>query len=305
MAVLLAVAALLAAQRLMSDLAGISWRQTWRWQMGGRRWAGTAVLGALLLLVVGVPLANLVYKAGGYVVQTETARVRGWSAGQVISRLAAAPREFGGDLLLSAGLAGAAATAAVAIGLPLAWSLRLSRRTPYARIFVLVLCLVIPGPVLGIGVIRLLNQPPASPLSFLAPLYDSHFAPWLVQTIRGLPLVTLIVWAALASIPQATLDAAVLDGAGWWRRLLRIALPQRWPAVASAFLVGSAIAASELAATVLVMPPGRSTAISVRVFQLLHYGVDDRVAAISLVMAAGLAVVAAVAGWLVVANRPE
>jgi ABC-type spermidine/putrescine transport system permease subunit II len=116
-------------------------------------------------------------------------------------------------------------------------------------------------------------------------LYDSNFAPWLVQTLRALPIVTIILLPALASIPQSTLDAAATDGTGWWGRLFRIALPQRWPAVVAAWLIAFAIAIGELAATVLVMPPQRgATALSIQVFQLLHYGVDDRVAAICLFM---------------------
>jgi iron(III) transport system permease protein len=68
--------------------------------------------------------------------------------------------------------------------------------------------------------------------------------------------------------------------------------------VAAAWLVGLAIAVGEVAATVLVMPPARSTAISVRVFQLLHYGVDDRLAAISLVMVLATAAMTAIAAAL-------
>jgi ABC-type Fe3+ transport system permease subunit len=153
---------------------------------------------------------------------------------------------------------------------------------------------------LGVGVIRLLSQPANSPLAFLSVLYDSNFAPWLVQTIRALPLATLILWPALASVPQAMLDMAATEGSGWWGQLFRIALPQRWPAVIAAWLVGFAIAVGELAATVLVMPPaaGGVTTISVRIFQMLHYGVDDRAAAVSLLMILGIAVITGAAAWM-------
>ena len=133
----------------------------------------------------------------------------------------------------------------------------------------------------------------------LAWLYDSNFAPWLVQTIRALPLATLILWPALASVPQVMLDTAATDGTGWWGQLLRIALPQRWPAVAAAWLIALAIAVGELAATVLVMPPQRgATALSIQMFQLLHYGVDDRVAAICLVMVFAIAALTGIAAVL-------
>ena len=90
-----------------------------------------------------------------------------------------------------------------------------------------------------------------------------------MQTIRTLPIVTLILWPALASVPQVMLDTAAMDGTGWWGRLLRIAVPQRWPAIAAAWLIAFAVAIGELAATILVMPPQRgATALSIQVFQL-------------------------------------
>jgi iron(III) transport system permease protein len=250
----------------------------------------------IVFLVAGVPVINLLYKAGGIVEQTEAGRQRTWSAIDALTHVAAVPREFADDLWLSTWVGAAAATGAVVVGLPLAWSLRLARGKPLARLLALALCWTIPGPVLGIAVIHLLNQPLDSPLAFLGSLYDSQFPTWLVQTLRGLPLATLILWAAFAMVPQTLLEAATLDGAGWWRKLARVGLPLRWPAVGVAWLVAFAIAFGELPATVLVLPPGRATAITVRVFQLLHYGADERVAAISLVIgiiATALAVVAA------------
>src|SRR5262249_9129089 len=154
---------------------------------------------------------------------------------------AQAPYEFRGELWLSTQISGAAATAALVIAIPLAWSMRSSlnsrriRRWPWLRLLALSLCLTIPGPLVGVVTIRLLNRPPDSSLAFLATLYDSNFAPWLVQTLRALPLATLIMWPALASVPQVMLDTAATDGTGWWGRLLRIALPQRWPAAAAAW----------------------------------------------------------------------
>jgi iron(III) transport system permease protein len=252
----------------------------------------------IIFLVAGVPLANLLYKAGGTVLQTDAGRERSWSAVQAFWRIAVAPREFADDLWLSTWVGAAAATGSVLIAIPLAWSLRRARRPPLGRILFLTLCFTIPGPVLGIAVIRLLNQPPGSPLAFLAPLYDSHFATWLVQSIRALPLATLVVWSAFSSIPQKLLEAAALDNAGWWRSLATIALPLSNSAIAVAWLLAFAIAAGELAATVLVLPPGRATAITVRVFQLLHYGADERVAAISIVMALGACVISTLATTL-------
>jgi iron(III) transport system permease protein len=280
-----------------------------------------------MALLAGVPLGNLLYKAGIQVTATDSGRTRNWSAAKVLERLAAAPHEFRGELLLSTQIGAAAATTALFVALPLAWSMRPAsgeapalrpvlgipesssptlapavRRVlhlPWLRLLLLSLCLTIPGPLLGVVVIRLLNRPPDSPLAALAWLYDSKFAPWLVQTVRAIPLTTLIMWPALSSVPQVMLDTAATDGTGWWGRLFRIALPQRWPAAAASWLVAFAIAVGELAATILVMPPQRGgTALSIQIFQLLHYGVDDRVAAICLMMVFAIAALTGIAAAL-------
>ena len=62
------------------------------------------------------------------------------------------------------------------------------------------------------------------------------------------------------------------------------------------WLVVFALSMGELSATALVVPPG-TPPLSVRLLTLLHYGVEDRVAAICLAMtiaswAIGLAVIA-------------
>ena len=119
----------------------------------------------------------------------------------------------------------------------------------------------IPAPLLGVWVIGFLNRPPDSPLAGLAVLYDrTLLAPILVQTVRALPLVTLWLWRQLASVPSDLLDAARSEGASSWTQLWRVALPLRWTAVAAAFVGALAIAVGELSATLLVLPPGVTTA---------------------------------------------
>ena len=220
-------------------------------------------------------------------------------------RRGVAPWQYRDELWQSAEIGAAAATAALLLGVPLAWSMRgNSAVCPGCDWAAIALLMAVPGPLLGIAMIRLLNQPPDSPLACLAWLYDTNFAPWLVQTLRALPIVTLILWPALASVPQAMLDTAATDGAGWWRRLLFIVIPQRWPALVAAWLVGLAVAVGELAATVLVVPPGPTT-ISVRIFSLIHYGVDDRVASICLVLVLGLAALTLLGVQLAAPRRPR
>jgi iron(III) transport system permease protein len=297
----LALATIVAAGKLFADFADSPQRPMWIWRLGRLRWIAAVVMSCVIVLVAGIPLGNLLYKAGIEVTMTDAGRVRSWSPMKALEQVATAPVEFSADLWLSARIGVAAASAALAIAVPLAWSMR-RRRVPWVRLALLATCLTVPGPLLGVGVIHVLNRPADSPLAFLGTLYDSNFAPWLVQTIRALPLATLILWPALASVPQVMLDTAATEGSSWWGQLLRIALPQRWPAVAAAWLISLAVAVGELAATVLVMPPeaGGATTISVQIFQMLHYGVDDRAAAISLVMVVGIGMLTGLAAVLIV-----
>jgi iron(III) transport system permease protein len=158
--------------------------------------------------------------------------------------------------------------------------------------------LAVPGPLLGLGLIWALNRPE---IPWLADLYDySILAPCAALTLRALPLAVLVLWHALRSVPQETLEASMLDGAGWWTRLLLIALPQRWTALILAWLVAFAITLGDLAASILVVPPGVIT-LPIQIFSKLHYGQEDDVAGICLAMiglfAALSGLIAGVSKW--------
>ena len=82
-----------------------------------------------------------------------------------------------------------------------------------------------------------------------------------------------------------------------WQVLWRIALPQRWPALVAAWLAAFAVAAGDLAWAHLVTPPGIDL-IQRRVFGLVHSGVEEQVAAISLVNVIAYALLAGLILWL-------
>jgi iron(III) transport system permease protein len=75
--------------------------------------------------------------------------------------------------------------------------------------------------------------------------------------------------------------------------MLKVVLPCRFWALAVAWLLAFALALGELGASILVVPPGVET-LSIHIFGLLHYGVEDRVAAICLALIGLFAIVAAV-----------
>src|SRR5208283_3408914 len=66
-------------------------------------------------------------------------------------------------------------------------------------------------------------------------------------------------------------------------QLARIVLPQRIPALAVAWLIGLALATGDVSASILAVPPEAET-LSIHIFNLAHYGVEDQVAGICLAL---------------------
>ncbi|MBA4105393.1 MAG: hypothetical protein C0485_06510 [Pirellula sp.] len=281
--------ALLLTLPWLPSAATISVDQVWKWRPSHveRGWIVAGVWGLAGLLLMP-PLASLVWKAGIDVTQRNGAFERSWSLTKATTMVVHSPwehrREWGWSLLI--GLMAMGAT--TLLGILLAWQ---SRRPRWGRALAaaVAIAIAVPAPLWGVWAIDLLNHPADSIWSPLTFLYDrTLLAPAALQSIRALPIVGLWLWSQLASVPRDLLEAARSEGAGPLTQLWRVALPLRWTGVAAAAGVALVLAMGELSASLLVLPPGVTT-ISVRIFQLLHYGVDDRVAALALSVFAALA----------------
>jgi len=264
-------------------------------RLGGWRWPMAAAVAVALLLVVGLPLGSLCSKAGIVVTHADDAYVRSWSLAKCLLVVAEGPVRYAKEFRWSLVIGASAATVSAALALVLGWIARRGRPRAALVLAIAALALAVPGPIVGLAVIRLLNRPEV-PLLFY--LYDqSILAPVLALSFRALGPTTLVMWHALRSIPAELLDSAAVDGAGPLGQLVRIALPCRVWALAVAWLIALAIALGDLAASVLVVPHGLPT-LSIHIFNLLHYGVEDRVAGICLALVAMFAAVAASVAWL-------
>ena len=249
--------------------------------LGIWRWPAAALVALILLMLVGVPLANLAYKAGVVVEQIGPQRVRTWSLFKALNLVLASPHKFRAEIGWSLSLAHLAALSAVCLSLPLTWATRRRRTASVVVTLLAAVGFAVPGPLIGIALARAFTVTD-NPL--LAYFYDQTIAaPWLALTIRCLPLVLLIEWHAFQSIPAEIVEAARVAGAGWWQQLFWIGVRERWPALLLAWLIGLAIGLADLAATILVVPPGVTT-LSIRIFGLVHYGVEDYLASICLAM---------------------
>jgi multiple sugar transport system permease protein len=78
----------------------------------------------------------------------------------------------------------------------------------------------------------------------------------LVHTWRLLPLATVILLAGLTAIPQEILDAAEVDGAGYWRRLFQIMIPMLLPIMTVAVLFGIVFTFTDITVVYLLTQGG-------------------------------------------------
>jgi iron(III) transport system permease protein len=275
--------------------ASIAAEMTWKWRPTRGRWVVLCVMWLATAAVVLAPLAGLAWKAGIDVRQRDGQFERSWSAAKAATMVAQSPwehrREWGWSLAIGV----AAALAAVALAVLLAWWARVRSGSTKPQAVLLAIGLAVPAPLWGVWVIAMLNHPADSMLAPLTMLYDrTLLAPILVQLVRALPITALWLWSQFTSVPQDLLEAARSEGAPWYTQLFRVALPLRLPGLAAAAGIALVLAVSELSATLLVVPPG-VTPLSVRIFQQLHQGVDGRVAALALSIFGLLGIVITVA----------
>jgi ABC-type Fe3+ transport system permease subunit len=246
-----------------------------------------------LLLLIGMPIASLIFKAGVKAVQTEDGIKRVFSPLKCLTMIGVAPKYFSRESCWSLLICSVSATVSAVLATILAWRGRIRPHhellrmgifhrvlktifnLQFAILLLLAIIFAMPGPVFAFGMIRLLNRPE---LPWLYDLYDhSILAPTLVLILKSLPAAALVMWYAMQSIPREVLESAAVDGAGSWRQFWHVALPMRTQAVAVAWIIALAVSLGDLASVVLVHPP-EVFLLSTTIFNLMHYGVEDRVA---------------------------
>jgi ABC-type Fe3+ transport system permease subunit/DNA-binding beta-propeller fold protein YncE len=177
-------------------------------------------------------------------------------------------------------LAAASATLCIALGLVgWRWPVGLALWLPF----------LIPGVLLGIGLIAVFNRP------IFAAFYQSTGIVILAFGIRYLALGWNGVARALRTTDRDLSDAARLGGASRWQMLRYVHWPQVSPQVVAAWYLIFLLCLWDVESMVLVAPPGGET-VALRVFNLLHYGHNTQVNALCLTLL-GLAA-APLALWL-------
>jgi multiple sugar transport system permease protein len=95
----------------------------------------------------------------------------------------------------------------------------------------------------------------------------------VVNAWRFFPFAIVIFLAGITAIPQDVLDAATIDGAGFWRRNYQIIVPMILPIVAVGLIFGIVFTFTDLSIVFLLTMGGPVSATSVLGFEGFQVGI--------------------------------
>lgn len=134
---------------------------------------------------------------------------------------------------------------------------------------------VVPGVLLGIALIWVFNR------QSLATFYQSIGIVVLAFSVRYFGPGWSSVAQAMRRTDRDLSEAAILEGANAWQVFRHVHLPQIFPQLCAGWYVTYLLCLWDVETLVLIVPPGSET-LSLRVFNLLHYGHNSQVNALCL-----------------------
>jgi iron(III) transport system permease protein len=270
--VLLTLLALLPALHLARSARLVSltgdFRRPEPLELGRARAVALAFVAAVLALAVALPVGRLVWEAGG--------GPRGFAAEHLRASFARALELGRSNLQSSLLYSSGAALACVPLALVLGHALARMGRWIRAAGMIVILPFAVPAILFGIGSIALWNRP------LTAPLYDSGWMAVVLVVGRFAPFAVLALASAAAMLDPRLEEAARLAGAGPLRRLGWIVAPALLPALLGAGVLVFVLALRELDAVILV--PAANSMVLFRLYNAVHFGRDDFVAALALLV---------------------
>jgi iron(III) transport system permease protein len=262
-------------------------RPPWQFRLGPARLPCLLLALAVVGVLVGVPVASLVWKAGMH------GGPPTWSLHVASDHLSRAFQVRGGLVAESLLLAAAAGVLTTSLGLLACWLALATRWFRAGLLLLIAAAWALPGPVLGLGlkdaVSRLLDVTRSDTLATVLYYGPSPVPVLWAYLLRFFPYAVAMLWPVVRLLPQELRDAARVDGAGPARELWHLVLPLTAPACVRAGLAVAILSLGELSAGKLVETPGSQT-FAHEVFTQMHYGVTNDLAALCLLLLREVAV---------------
>ncbi len=143
--------------------------------------------------------------------------------------------------------------------------------------FCVFLPLAVPATAFAIGLIGVWNR------GVIDVVYSSSVIILFGYIARFFPFAVIIFLSGLAQIGRNLEEAAVMAGASTMKVLGKIVFPLLKQYVAAVSFIIFILSFAELGTTLLIIPPGRET-IPIKIYNLMHYGADQRVAALCVIL---------------------
>lgn len=154
---------------------------------------------------------------------------------------------------------------------------RTDSRTKTVVEFATLIPFAIPATVLGIGMIKVWNRP------ITDVIYGSSLVIVFGYVAHFIPFTARVTSSAFKQLNPRLEEAAFLVTANWFKVIGKIVLPLMGPGLLAAFFIGFILSIGDLGTTLLIMPPGKTT-LPVKIYNLMHYGAEQMVAALCLVL---------------------
>jgi ABC-type Fe3+ transport system permease subunit len=268
----------------------LAWVGTSRlFSLGAWSWPLSVIVAVSVLVLVGVPLGGLLWKAGlRYGTAAEPAAPT-WDIVLLLQRFVLAGARQLDVLANSAILALATGVAVALLAGFLAWLSRDSRLVERLVWLLAAGLWAMPGPVLAIGLLNviqgLLDIDPTGAVRFVLWERPSPIPNMWLCVLRFLPVGLAALWPLVRLFPSHLDEAAILDGATPWQRFTRVYLPAHrgpllWTGLGVAVLTLGELSGSKLISTPQFKP------LAQHVFEQMHYGADPELAALCLVLLA-------------------
>jgi iron(III) transport system permease protein len=264
--------------------------------LGRARWPYLVLVLLVVGFLVGVPLCSLVWKAGlGGSPPT-------WSLQTTAHFVSNAVLARGGLVVRSLVLAGMAGAVAAALGLVVCWLGLDSPRFRTVALGLMAVAWVLPGPVVGLGLLRtfdwLISLSGSGWVAAALWFSDSPLPVLWAHGLRFFPCAVAVLWPLVRLVPRELRDAARVDGASPRQELCLLVLPLTLLPWVRATLVATVLSLGELSAAKLAATPGSHT-LAVEIFMQMHTGVTNDLAALCLLL---LLAVAAAGGAFALTN---
>jgi iron(III) transport system permease protein len=254
------VAVALAGERLVTTRRGSGNRPALL--QGWRRPAEAAAI-AVVAIALGIPVSVLLREA-----------MRVESLGAVVQ---GSGRAIANSLVLAT--TGATAVVGLAVWLGYARARARGRLGQLADVL-FVVAFAVPSTIVGVGLIGLWNRP-----GLMGTLYGTNVMIILGYLARFVPVAALAIAAATRHVSKSHEEAAAVSGAGWFRTMTHIVMPQIRLGLVTAWVIVFVLAFGELGVSILVAPPGEAT-LPIRIYTIIANTPASHVAALALLQTA-------------------